>query len=67
MNRLDGTMCQHDFSGKRIFQHRHLHKWELFRQNKTVPGFRFEQECRGFIAQLQRLWKNGSARSPFQK
>jgi ADP-heptose:LPS heptosyltransferase len=54
MHRLDGTMCQHDFGGKRIFQHRHLHKWKLFHPNKTVPGFRFEKECRAYLAQLRR-------------
>src|SRR5262249_41696505 len=26
---LRGTMCEHDFSGQRLFQHRNFLKWEL--------------------------------------
>src|SRR6266446_1513730 len=27
IHRLEGTMCQHDFQGRRIFQHRNTDKW----------------------------------------
>jgi hypothetical protein len=53
---LPGTMCQHDFSGRRIFQHRNTDKWSLWLHNREARGFRFEQECREYVRQLQRLW-----------
>jgi ADP-heptose:LPS heptosyltransferase len=56
---LPGTMCQHDFKGRRIFQHRNTDKWDLFLRNKTVNGFRFEEECRSDVKRLQRLWDGG--------
>jgi ADP-heptose:LPS heptosyltransferase len=56
---LEGTMCQHDFQGRRIFQHRNTDKWNLFLLNKRVQGFRFEKECRDYVAQLQRVWDGG--------
>jgi hypothetical protein len=52
---LEGTMCQHDFSGRRIFQHRNTAKWDLF-FNKRIKGFKLEEECRDCIADLRRLW-----------
>jgi len=53
---LPGTMCQHDFAGGRLFQHRNSDKWNLFLRNKPVPGFRLESECRQHVTRLQRLW-----------
>ncbi len=53
---LEGTMCQHDFAGRRIFQHRNTDKWNLFLRNKRVRGFLHEAECRGYVRQLQQLW-----------
>jgi hypothetical protein len=53
---LTATMCQHDFSGNRIFQHRNLDKWELFSENRHVEGFLYEDDCREFIAELRRKW-----------
>ena len=26
---LEGTMCQHDFEGRRVFQHRNMLKWSV--------------------------------------
>jgi ADP-heptose:LPS heptosyltransferase len=52
---LEGTMCQHDFAGRRIFQHRNMEKWDLF-FNKRINGFWLEKECRGYIANLRRVW-----------
>jgi len=49
-------MCQHDFNGRRIFQHRNTDKWDLFLRNRHVPGFQFEDECRSYVKQLQRSW-----------
>jgi hypothetical protein len=58
---LKGTMCQHDFQGRRIFQHRNRDKWDLFRRNKQVSDFWLEAECRAYLAQLRKHW-NGAVR-----
>jgi ADP-heptose:LPS heptosyltransferase len=52
---LDGVMCQHDFFGRRIFQHRNMAKWDLF-FNKRIKGFRLEKECRRYLTELRRAW-----------
>jgi len=54
---LDATMCQHDFQGRRIFQHRNLDKWRLDGGNRRIPGFQFENECLAFLEALDGLWK----------
>lgn len=56
---LRGTMCQHDFEGRRIFQHRNLAKWDLFGRNPRVDGFRFEDDCRRFLMGLRKKWLAG--------
>jgi len=53
---LYGTMCQHDFQGRRIFQHRNLDKWDLFLLNRKVEDFWFEPECQDYVIQLRRRW-----------
>lgn len=53
---LPGTLCQHDFRGRRIFQHRNGLKWRLTQDNPQVPGFLYEQECRLFLDELRRKW-----------
>ncbi len=58
---LDGTMCQHDFNGRRLFQHRHFNKWSLATPNKRVQGFLFEPECRAYLDQLKRRWDGRKA------
>jgi ADP-heptose:LPS heptosyltransferase len=52
---LEGVMCQHDFHGRRIFQHRNLEKWDLL-FNKQIKGFRLEKECFDYISDLRRAW-----------
>ena len=54
---LDATMCQHDFDGNRIFQHRNLAKWSLFGANRRISGFLYEDECLGFLDSLGKVWK----------
>jgi ADP-heptose:LPS heptosyltransferase len=54
---LEGTMCQHDFEGHRIFQHRNTAKWQLHGPNPRVADFWFERECLASLAQLRRRWK----------
>lgn len=50
---LDGVMCQHDFLGRRVFQHRNRRKWNLTGQNPETIGFRFEKKCLGFLDRLR--------------
>jgi hypothetical protein len=58
---LPGTLCQHDFAGRRIFQHRSTDKWNLTTSNRRVKGFWFEPECRGYLRKLRRMWMAGLA------
>jgi hypothetical protein len=53
---LPATMCQHDFDGQRLFQHRNLDKWTLVTRNRRIPGFRLEGACREALAQLAAKW-----------
>jgi hypothetical protein len=53
---LEKTMCQHDFDGRRIFQHRNQDKWDLFLGNERIKDFWFEQDCFDYVARLQKLW-----------
>ena len=55
---LEGTMLQHDFSGKLLFQHRNFGKWTL-ENNRHIPGFRLEDECLAFVAELRAQWTPG--------
>jgi ADP-heptose:LPS heptosyltransferase len=54
--RLPGVMCQHDFQGHRLFQHRSRAKWNLHGPNRRIPGFWFEPECRRFLKELAAKW-----------
>ncbi|MBI3417902.1 MAG: hypothetical protein HY043_21625 [Verrucomicrobia bacterium] len=61
---LPGTMCQHDFQGRRLFQHRNLDKWNLFFTNQRVRGFQFEGECRESLRRLKQSWDCRISRHP---
>jgi hypothetical protein len=56
MEKLEGTMCQFDFAGRLLFQHRNGAKWELYGKNPRVAGFRRERQCLSFLAELARAW-----------
>ena len=58
---LPGVMCQHDFQGRRIFQHRNLRKWKLS-GNPTTPGFLYEKECLEYLADLREKWFPAAAK-----
>ena len=58
---LEGTMCQHDFDGQRLFQHRNMDKWDLLLCNRRVRDFWFEEECRGYLNELREIW-NGTVK-----
>jgi len=49
------TMCQHDFSGARVFQHRNLDKWRLDGTNQRNSDFLFEEQCRAALATLREI------------
>lgn len=53
---LRGVMCQHDFKGKRIFQHRNLIKWKLDRPNLRIPGFLYEDDALALLEELRGIW-----------
>jgi hypothetical protein len=54
-------LCQHDFEGNRLFQHRNMYKWSLYGENPWIPGFFFENECRNFLEDLRRRWNGRSS------
>jgi glycosyltransferase involved in cell wall biosynthesis len=62
---LEETMCQHDFEGRRIFQHRNCDKWDFFNNNKEIEGFLFEHECRTYISELRKKW-DGQIANPMR-
>jgi len=53
---LEATMCQHDFAGERVFQHRNLDKWSPWLGNRPVAGFLHEEQCFAFCAELAARW-----------
>lgn len=53
---LAGTMCQHDFYGQRVFQHRNMRKWQLNGRNDAVNDFMHEAECLRFVDDLRSQW-----------
>jgi len=59
---IDGTLCQHDFEGRRIFQHR-LKKWSLHGENSRTEDFWFEEDCLRYLAELRALLGDGGAAS----
>jgi hypothetical protein len=61
---LEGTMCQHDFAGRRLFQHRNTDKWNIYRDNKRVADFLFEQECQEDVRCLRKLWDGQVKKEP---
>jgi hypothetical protein len=66
--RRDGVMCQHDFEGRRLFQHRNFGKWTINGErgdnpgfldeveDVRIPGFLQEDECRAHIERLRDFW-----------
>ena len=51
------TMCQHDFQGRRLFQHRHGAKWTLRDDNPRIAGFEMEGACLQFLHELSAAWR----------
>ena len=62
MGSLPHTMIQHDFAGRPLFQHRHGNKWTLDNQLLRIPGFLWEDRCRGYLAELRECWSGRPAK-----
>ena len=62
----DCVMCQHDFEGNRIFQHRNQDKWSLSGSNKQIADFHDEEGCLGFLEDLRHRW-DGPVRDAFER
>lgn len=56
IDQLKYTMCQHDFNGTRVFQHRNMAKWKL-NDNPDITGFLYQTECNNYISELRAAWK----------
>jgi hypothetical protein len=56
MREIDSTFCQHDFSGRLLFQHRNENKWNYRRENKRIAGFQFEEDCLNDVRRLRSIW-----------
>jgi hypothetical protein len=52
---LPTAMCQHDFKGRRVFQHRNGCKWTLTGHNPRTEGFAREAECLELLEELRAL------------
>jgi hypothetical protein len=50
------TLCQHDFCGGRLFQHRIHDKWSLI-GNRRGRDFLWEEECLQDVAKLKSIWR----------
>jgi len=53
---LSGALCQHDFKGRRVFQHRSGAKWNLGSPNRRISDFWFERECLEHLEKLRKVW-----------
>jgi hypothetical protein len=60
--RLPMTLVHHDFQARAIFQHRHWNKWSLDGQMLRIPGFRHEDRCLEYLAELRERWSGAPAR-----
>lgn len=49
-------VCQRDFKGKPLFQHRSNCKWSLTEDNIDPDGFQYGKQCEAFLKQLSALW-----------
>lgn len=48
--------CHHDFTGRRVFQHRNFAKWTLEKDNPTIPDFVYEDRCLYHLNVLRNVW-----------
>lgn len=50
------TLVHYGPEGKSLFQHRFYRKWSLYGENTCIPGFRFEEMCLEWLAELREMW-----------
>jgi hypothetical protein len=50
------AIYQHDFEGRKIFQHRNRDKWDLHKPHDFLPGFDHEDTCVNFLNELRSRW-----------
>ena len=50
------VLYQHDFQGRRLFQHRNQDKWNYDGGNLRIPAFRHEEACLESVRRLQKRW-----------
>ena len=53
---LAWALCQHDFAGDRIFQHRNGAKWTLSGHNPHISGFIEEDRGLAYLEELRVKW-----------
>lgn len=58
------VLYQHDFQGRRFFQHRNQDKWNYDGGNIRIPGFKHEEACLKFVRCLQKRWDGVVRRYP---
>ena len=58
------VLYQHDFQGRRLFQHRNQDKWDYDGGNVRIPGFQHEQRCFRYLDELRRRWDGVVRRYP---
>ena len=57
-------MRQHDFEGRRIFQHRNLDKWRVDGTNRRGRDFAYEEECMAELEVLRGRWQRAAHAAP---
>ena len=50
------VLYQHDFAGRRLFQHRNQDKWSYDGGNQELAGFAHEETCRAHLEALRQRW-----------
>ena len=58
------VLYQHDFHGRRIFQHRNQDKWNYGGGNLRIADFQHEELCFHHLGQLRRRWDGVVRRFP---
>ncbi|MCX6927631.1 MAG: hypothetical protein NT154_31145, partial [Verrucomicrobia bacterium] len=49
-------LCQYDFNGRRVFQHRKFDKWNLFRCNQRDREFLLQEVCFAWLEGIRHNW-----------
>ena len=58
------VLYQHDFDGRRLFQHRNQDKWSYDGGNFPIPGYEHEALCFDYLQELRRRWDGTVRRYP---